>query len=68
MHVTVEDEYFPPPPELRDLLRGLAAALAVGLAAPPLDPGPAPGGDAAPTAPAGDRHVSAADVLAQLAG
>ncbi len=34
VHVTDEDEYFPPPPELRDLLRGLAAALAVGLAAP----------------------------------
>jgi len=68
VHVTDEDEYFPPPPELRDLLKGLAAALAVGLAAPPPDPGPAPGGDAAPTAPAGDRHVSAADVLAQLAG
>ncbi len=32
--VTDEDEYFPPPPELRDLLRGLAAALAVGLMAP----------------------------------
>ena len=25
--VTVEEEYFPPPPELRDLLRGLEAAL-----------------------------------------
>ena len=30
VHVTDEDEYFPPPPELRDLLRGLAAALAAG--------------------------------------
>ncbi|HUI05115.1 MAG TPA: 4-hydroxy-3-methylbut-2-enyl diphosphate reductase [Acidimicrobiales bacterium] len=62
VHVTDEDEYFPPPPELRELLRGLAAALAVGLAAP----GPAEGGalDPAP----GDRHTSAADVLARLAG
>jgi 4-hydroxy-3-methylbut-2-enyl diphosphate reductase len=37
--VTGEDEYFPPPAELRHLLRGMAAALSVGLAAP-LDPGP----------------------------
>ncbi|MGH8987476.1 MAG: 4-hydroxy-3-methylbut-2-enyl diphosphate reductase, partial [Acidimicrobiales bacterium] len=39
--VTTEDEYFPPPPELRGLLRGLATALAVTTAAPPgclLDP------------------------------
>ncbi len=32
--VTTEDEYFPPPPELRELLRVLAAALAVTTAAP----------------------------------
>ena len=32
--VTTEDEYFPPPPELRELLRALAAALAVTTAAP----------------------------------
>jgi len=37
--VTGEDEYFPPPTELRHLLRGMAAALSAGLAAP-LDPGP----------------------------
>jgi 4-hydroxy-3-methylbut-2-enyl diphosphate reductase len=41
--VTEEDEYFPPPPELRDLLRGTDG-------------------------PVDDRTVSAADVLAQLAG
>src|SRR6202035_5428891 len=35
VEVTDEDEYFPPPPELRDLLRGLAGALALGLGAPP---------------------------------
>jgi 4-hydroxy-3-methylbut-2-enyl diphosphate reductase len=34
VHVTDEDEYFPPPPEIRDLLRGLGAALAAGLGAP----------------------------------
>ena len=32
--VTTEDEYFPPPPELRELLRALASALAVTTAAP----------------------------------
>ncbi len=61
IHVTVEDEYFPPPPELRDLLRGLSAALAVSLAAPPVpDPDSGPLG--------GDRAVSAADVLSGLSG
>jgi 4-hydroxy-3-methylbut-2-en-1-yl diphosphate reductase len=42
--VTDEDEYFPPPPELRELLRALGAALAWGLGAPP------PLGDYAETA------------------
>ena len=32
--VTTEDEYFPPPPELRELLRAVATALAVTTAAP----------------------------------
>jgi len=32
--VTTEDEYFPPPPELRELLRGLSGALAVLSGAP----------------------------------
>ena len=71
VHVTDEDEYFPPPPELRDLLRGLGAALAVGLAAPAATGVPgtgAPGADTDPGAVAGDRQVSAADVLARLAG
>jgi 4-hydroxy-3-methylbut-2-enyl diphosphate reductase len=69
VHVTDEDEYFPPPPELRDLLRGLAAALAVGLAAPtPAESPSAPPGALDVGAGAADRHVSAADVLARLAG
>jgi 4-hydroxy-3-methylbut-2-enyl diphosphate reductase len=84
VHVTDEDEYFPPPPELRDLLRGLAAAVAVGLGAPAqIEAGPAEGGpppnagrddgrpeDGVPgrAMEVGDRHISAADVLAQLAG
>jgi len=53
VHFTDEDEYFPPPPELRDLLRGAAAALSVTLGVP--------AAEAAPTA--GDRSVSAAAVL-----
>ena len=55
VHVTDEEEYFPPPPELRDLLRGLAGVLALGLGAPVQQEEP-------------DRLVSAADVLARLAG
>jgi len=69
--VTDEDEYFPPPPEMRDLLGALAGALALGFGAPP--PG-ATGvsGTGDPVDDLGtlsrDRHVSAADVLARLAG
>jgi 4-hydroxy-3-methylbut-2-enyl diphosphate reductase len=53
VHFTDEDEYFPPPPELRDLLRVAAAALSLTLGAPPDEAGPT----------AGDRLVSAAEVL-----
>jgi 4-hydroxy-3-methylbut-2-enyl diphosphate reductase len=53
VHFTDEDEYFPPPPELRDLLRAAASAMSVAL-----------GGGADTSGPtAGDRSVSAADVL-----
>jgi 4-hydroxy-3-methylbut-2-en-1-yl diphosphate reductase len=52
--VTREDEYFPPPPELRELLRALAGTLGV------LSAAPRSGAD--PTA--ADRTVSAAGVLA----
>ncbi len=34
VHVTAEDEYFPPPPELRDLLRVVETAAALALGAP----------------------------------
>jgi len=71
VHVTDEDEYFPPPPELRDLLRGLAAALTLGLAAPPaaeVNSIEANTTGAGSEALSGDRHTSAADVLARLAG
>jgi 4-hydroxy-3-methylbut-2-enyl diphosphate reductase len=68
--VTVEEEYFPPPPELRELLRGLESALAL------LNGVPGAGrrqegdqGDKVPPRVLGDdRHVAASDVLAQLAG
>jgi 4-hydroxy-3-methylbut-2-enyl diphosphate reductase len=55
--VTTEDEYFPPPPELREQLRALAALLGLTTGAPP--GGPDPVGD--------DRSVSAADGLEELA-
>jgi 4-hydroxy-3-methylbut-2-enyl diphosphate reductase len=56
--VTTEDEYFPPPPELRELLRAVGAAVGF-LAA-------RPGAERADPA-AQDRAVSAADVLDLLA-
>jgi 4-hydroxy-3-methylbut-2-enyl diphosphate reductase len=54
--VTVEDEYFPPPPELRDLLRTLASTidLAFGIPGTP------------PDALADDRSSTAAQVLAPI--
>ena len=56
--ITTEDEYFPPPPELRELLRAVGSTLAL-LAG-------RPGADRADPA-AHDRTVSAADVLDLLA-
>ena len=59
VHVTSEDEYFPPPPELRELLRALSTTLCLMSAAPC---------GARPSDPVGeDREVSAADVLRVLA-
>jgi 4-hydroxy-3-methylbut-2-enyl diphosphate reductase len=57
--VTVEEEYFPPPPELRDLLKGLGATVSLLAAAPQADIGPILGED---------RTTAAADVLRDLAG
>jgi 4-hydroxy-3-methylbut-2-enyl diphosphate reductase len=54
--VTDEDEYFPPPAELRHLLRGILAGLSAGLGGP-IAPGPLL---------ADDRDLPAADVLAGL--
>jgi 4-hydroxy-3-methylbut-2-en-1-yl diphosphate reductase len=61
--VTTEEEYFPPPPELRELLRSLEIALSLLAVAP--DAAPTDGGEAA-GALAADRQVAAADVLADL--
>jgi 4-hydroxy-3-methylbut-2-en-1-yl diphosphate reductase len=62
VHVTSEDEYFPPPPELRDLLRGLGVAVGIGLGAPAQ--AGADVGDPSPLA--SDRTVAAAAVLSGL--
>ena len=61
--VTVEEEYFPPPPELRELLRGLEAALVL------LNGAPASTGDGVGhrAVLADDRTTEAADVLEQIA-
>jgi 4-hydroxy-3-methylbut-2-enyl diphosphate reductase len=68
--VTVEEEYFPPPPELRELLRGLEVALSLLNGSPPGAPvGSAPdGGDPDNRVLGGDRTIVAADVLERLAG
>jgi 4-hydroxy-3-methylbut-2-en-1-yl diphosphate reductase len=63
VRVTLEQEYFPPPPELRELFRGLEAALSL------LNPVPSSDTSSArATALADDRSTSAADVLDTLAG
>ena len=51
--VTVEDEYFPPPPELREMLKTLSALLDLALRCP--DPSSFDG--------QADRRFTAAEVL-----
>ena len=63
VRVTLEEEYFPPPPELRELLRGLDSAVALLNLAPVRSASPTRAG-----ALADDRSTSAADVLDALAG
>ena len=69
--VTLEEEYFPPPPELRELLRGLEGALSL-LNGVPAGSGRTgrsrDGGDPAARVLADDRTTAAADVLERLAG
>ena len=68
--VTVEEEYFPPPPELRELLRGLELTLALLNVTPPDHPAAGEGssGEPAGRVLADDRTTVAADVLERLAG
>jgi len=54
---TTEDEYFPPPPELRDLVRSLYKLLGFAFGVPPLDPG-------GPLSK--DKETSASQVLERL--
>jgi len=70
--VTVEEEYFPPPPELRELLRALEAVTALLAASPSGPPSPAGTFSGGPTGGRGmldsDRSTAAAEVLERLAG
>jgi 4-hydroxy-3-methylbut-2-en-1-yl diphosphate reductase len=61
--VTTEDEYFPPPPELRELLRALSTTVGVLAGASPVRSSAA--GHTDPVSD--DRGISAADVLEVLA-
>jgi 4-hydroxy-3-methylbut-2-enyl diphosphate reductase len=56
--LTTEEEYFPPPRELRELLRAAALAASFSLFAPPVD---------LTGVLADDRAVAASDVLEDLA-
>src|SRR5438309_2553837 len=56
--VTEEEEYFPPPRELRDLVRAVSTAAAAALLAPVTESG---------VALSGDRSIAASDVLDALA-
>ncbi len=64
--VTSEEEYFPPPPELRELLRGLEAALCLMNGVPGFRQDN--GGEIAGGVLAGDRETAASSVLEELAG
>jgi 4-hydroxy-3-methylbut-2-enyl diphosphate reductase len=54
LRVVDEDEYFPPPPPIRDLLTALASAASVTVGGPVI------------TSIGSDRHVGASQVLAEL--
>ncbi len=67
--VTVEEEYFPPPPELRELLRALETALGLLNGVPtPAGVGPHDRPGVADGVLAGDRTTVAADVLERMVG
>lgn len=60
VHVTDEDEYFPPPRELRDVMPGLDVAAALGLGGDPAATGRRPGEFST------DRSAGASDALTTL--
>ena len=62
--ITLEEEYFPPPPELREILRALETAVSLMTGAPVVDD---PATDGA-TILSGDRSTGAADVLEAFVG
>jgi len=62
--ITLEEEYFPPPPELREILRALETAVSLMTGAPVVDD---PTTDGA-TILSGDRSTGAADVLEAFVG
>jgi 4-hydroxy-3-methylbut-2-enyl diphosphate reductase len=66
--VTVEEEYFPPPPELRELLRGLETALGLLSGSPATAVAGEEGAQPPTQVLAGDRSTVAADVLERMAG
>jgi 4-hydroxy-3-methylbut-2-enyl diphosphate reductase len=63
--ITLEEEYFPPPPELREILRALETAVSLMAAAPVVDNAAE---DTGATVLSGDRSTGAADVLEGLVG
>jgi 4-hydroxy-3-methylbut-2-enyl diphosphate reductase len=63
--ITLEEEYFPPPPELREILRALETAVALLSAAPVVDD---PVVENGATVLSGDRSTGAADVLEAFVG
>ena len=63
--ITLEEEYFPPPPELREILRALETAVSLLAAAPVVDDG---ADDSGTTALSGDRSTGVADVLEGFVG
>ncbi len=65
VRITDEEEYFPLPPELREMLRSVAAAAAVSLFAPSSATASAQAG---PDGLPDGRHIAASDVLDTLTG
>jgi 4-hydroxy-3-methylbut-2-enyl diphosphate reductase len=63
--ITLEEEYFPPPPELREILRALETAVSLLSAAPVVVD---PVADSGATVLSGDRSTGAADVLEAFVG